>query len=131
MADQPAELRGFASVTSPTDRLDQTDDYWWVGLLALQKSTSYERVAHLTHPRYRRGYNFPVTPTMRFFLVAFTDKNNADAYAIILTVPEDNDDYFAGWVTAAHHAKAVKWVNLLNRELDRLRALASVIRRDV
>jgi len=97
--------------------------------IAVDKPVVCRQVASQTWPRYRRGYHFNVTETMTFRLVEFTREGGELGYAITLVVPEDPEEYFAGWVPAARRSQGAAWVDEFNRDLDELRAACAGDRR--
>lgn len=115
-------LTNMAAVTPEIDSLQETETARWIGDIALDKIEVYRPMAAQTWPKYRRGYNYNVTETMQFQLTEIILESGGPGCAITLVVPEDRDEYFAGWVSGERRAEAEGWVAAFNRELDELRA---------
>ena len=117
------DLVAMAKVAPELDELGETASEWWLGFFGVDKAEAYARVASTTWPRWRDGFSYNVTDTMRLRTEPFAAPDGRPAVGIILTVPEEGYEKYLGWVAGERLERAQQWVDKLNAELDRLRAL--------
>lgn len=111
-----------SAVARELDKLGQTEVEWWLGPLAVERSSSYKTRASWTWPRWRHPESRRVAASMRLRTQEFRRANGQAAIAVILSVLEEGERY-VGWVDHARAAELESWVSLLDDELRMLWSL--------
>jgi hypothetical protein len=117
MGYSPNEAAAAAEVWSETAGLKEKRDYWWLDLVAIPKSTSYQSWKP-TLPAYRRGWTCPLPKTARFVAISFTRTDGVPAIGIVLREPDE--DIWVTWFDATRATEAHSTTEKLNEEIERI-----------
>jgi hypothetical protein len=111
------DLAAVASVTPECRGLQERADEWWLGMLAIPKSSRFATWSPRP-PSYRRGWTFALDESTTFSVVPFQRADRARAVMVI--VDEPSGRHPVGWFSAERAEEAQRAAEHLNAEVRRL-----------
>jgi len=109
-----ARLATAANLHPESDGIVEKGEEWWIGMIAIPKSTRPSPSG--ARPTYRRGWTYALEPDMRFVAIPFARGDGAAAIGVVLR--GSAEDFFAGWFGAERAGDVIAAVDQLNGELD-------------
>ncbi len=117
------DLVAMAKVSPEIDKLNETRDEWWLGMFGLDKLEYYAQHASTMWPCWRDGFSYDVSDGMNLRVEPFEQAGGAAAVGVVLQIPVEKREKFIGWARGERVDDIRGWVDKLNNEMGRLRAM--------